>query len=375
MRWEMTDEHQALQLSFRAWLERYAPPPSAAKWFEEADEGPFEERLTADGWDTVGLPEDRGGQGGGLVELAILAEEMGRAGVPSSAWLANCVAAPAVEALAGGSSRVVGPGIGAASSLTGEHHDHAGGVALAVDCHAPPDAAGEVVVDDSGRLFGRMARVLGADRANTLVVPARASEGVGLYVVDTDATGVVFRRRQFLDRARSVADVGFTGVAGEPMTADAAAVLRNVTLRAAILVAADSLGASQHMLDLAVGYSLQRYQFGVPIGSFQAVKHAAATMLVAVEAARSIVYFAAASTDQGLDDAPLHAAVAKAQVGPAGEKVADLALAVHGAIGYTWEYELQRFYKRAKLDAALFGRAPAWNEQLAQALLGGNAAT
>jgi alkylation response protein AidB-like acyl-CoA dehydrogenase len=122
------------------------------------------------------------------------------------------------------------------------------------------------------------------------------------------------------------------------------------------------------MLDLAVEYSKQRHQFGVPIGSFQAVKHAAATILVGVEAARSVVYFAAASVDSGAADAALHAAAAKAQVTAQGARAADDALTIHGAIGYTWEHDLQIFYKRAKLDEHLYGDPRVWNERIADGL-------
>jgi len=106
----------------------------------------------------------------------------------------------------------------------------------------------------------------------------------------------------------------------------------------------------------------------VPIGSFQAVKHAAADMLVKVEAGRSIVYLAAASVGSGHPDAPLHAAAAKAQVCAAASAAADSALTLHGAIGYTWEHDLQIYFKRAKLDAALFGTPDEWNERLADRL-------
>jgi alkylation response protein AidB-like acyl-CoA dehydrogenase len=133
-------------------------------------------------------------------------------------------------------------------------------------------------------------------------------------------------------------------------------------------VAADSLGAAERMLTSAVEYSKQRKQFGVPIGSFQAMKHAAATMLVGVEASRSITYFAAASVDQGADAALLHAATAKAQVTAEAERAADSALTMHGAIGYTWEHSLHRYYKRAKLNRVLFGTPHEWNERLAAAL-------
>jgi alkylation response protein AidB-like acyl-CoA dehydrogenase len=126
------------------------------------------------------------------------------------------------------------------------------------------------------------------------------------------------------------------------------------------------------MLDLAVEYAGQRQQFGVPIGSFQAVKHAAATMLVGVEAARSVVPFAAASVDAPTDGRDplwlLHAAAAKSQVTATAARAADDALTLHGAVGYTWEHDLQLFYKRAKLDAVLGGDPRAWDDVIADGL-------
>jgi len=122
------------------------------------------------------------------------------------------------------------------------------------------------------------------------------------------------------------------------------------------------------MLQLAVDYSKQRQQFGRPIGSFQAVKHAAAQMLVTVESSMSIVCYAAQSAEEGLPERATHAAVAKAQVTRGGAEIADSALTLHGAIGYTWEHDLHLFYKRAKLDRVLFGTPTAWNERIADVL-------
>ena len=157
-------------------------------------------------------------------------------------------------------------------------------------------------------------------------------------------------------------------VASVRLEADPAEVLRLASARAAVLVAADSLGATERMLDMAVAYSKQRRQFGVPIGSFQAVKHAAATVLVGVEAARSAVYLAAASVEAGDPQAPLHAAAVKAQVTAEGVRAADSVLTMHGAIGYTWEHDLHLFYKRARLDEKLYGTPAVWNERIADGL-------
>jgi alkylation response protein AidB-like acyl-CoA dehydrogenase len=210
--------------------------------------------------------------------------------------------------------------------------------------------------------------VLGADRARRLLVPVQQQNGTALVLVDVGSARVEVRPQVLTDRTRTAGDIAFRGATGTQVAADVDAVLDQVALRAAVLTSADALGATERMLEMAVEYAKQRHQFGVPIGSFQAVKHAAAQMLVQVESARSIVYFAAASVQAGHPEAHLHAAAAKAQVTAGAAEAADTALTLHGAIGYTWEYDLQLYYKRAMLDRALFGAPSAWNERIAAAL-------
>jgi alkylation response protein AidB-like acyl-CoA dehydrogenase len=238
---------------------------------------------------------------------------------------------------------------------------------LAVPSGAVP-AAMSAVSDDGAGLTGTVGSVLGADRARRLLVPVRQPAGTVLVLVDVDSAGVEVRPHVLTDRSRTMGDIVFTRVSGTPVAADIDAVMAGAALRAAVLVSADALGVMERMLEMAVEYAKQRNQFGVPIGSFQAVKHAAAQMLVQVESARSIVYLAAASVDTGHPDAHLHAAAAKAQVTAGAAEAADTALTIHGAIGYTWEHDLQLYYKRAKLDRVLFGAPSAWNERIAVSL-------
>jgi alkylation response protein AidB-like acyl-CoA dehydrogenase len=332
MRWTLTEDQELFREAFKGWLERFAPADQVRSWLEAGDPASFERRFVEEGWFTVGTAEENGGQGGGLVELALAAEELGRSAAPSAAWLAAVLAAPFLSGK---------PELAAASLEDGEF------AVLALSADRPLDVASPTTN-----------YVLGGDRARRFLVPD------GDRVLLAEATCVP---RKLLDRSRSVADVT-AETTGVVLESGARELLREAALRAAVLVAADSLGAAERMLDLAVEYSKQRHQFGVPIGSFQAVKHAAATMLVEVEAARSLVYYAAASVDAGHEDAVLHAAAAKAQVCAAGERIADSALTVHGAIGYTWEHDLQLFYKRAKLNNRLFGGPDVWNERLAAAL-------
>jgi alkylation response protein AidB-like acyl-CoA dehydrogenase len=354
--------------SFQEWLQHHAPFSEVRRWQESGGAAEFEQRLVADGWLAVGSPEDAGGQGGGLLELALTAEQLGRGAAPSGAWMASVLAVPALAAVPELAVSVLQGGEFAAYAVSADTPlDAARPVATGPDAAGPdatgPDTAG-LVDNDGGTLTGTVRSVLGADRARRLIVPA----GGELFGVDADATGVEVAGRRLLDRSRSVADVTLTSVSGTRLDVDAARLIAQAASRAAVLVAADSLGAAERMLELTVEYSKQRKQFGVPIGSFQAVKHAAASMLVAVESSRSIVYFAAESLEQGSEQAAAHVAVAKAQVTAAGARVADDALTLHGAIGYTWEHDLQLLYKRAKLNERLYGSPAVWNERLASLL-------
>ncbi|WP_131785993.1 acyl-CoA dehydrogenase family protein [Protofrankia symbiont of Coriaria ruscifolia] len=355
MRWDLADEQEMFRDSLQEWLDRFAPAETVHGWLGTGDVAAFERLLVSNGWLAVGSAEDYGGQGGGLLELALTAEQLGRHCAPSSAWMASVLAIPALAGVPERAAAVLADGSFAA---------------LAVNADRPPDEPGPVVEvrdgRDGGVLRGTVRSVLGADRARQLVVPASTAAGRALFLVDADGVGI--SGRTLLDRSRSVADVDLADVPARRLGVDAERVLAQAALRAAVLVAADSLGASERMLRLAVEYSKQRRQFGVVIGSFQAMKHAAASMLVSVEAARSIVYFAAVSVEQGHEEAALHAATAKAQVTAAGEQTADSALTMHGAIGYTWEHELQLVYKRAKLNKRLFGAPSVWNERLASEL-------
>jgi alkylation response protein AidB-like acyl-CoA dehydrogenase len=353
MRWELSAEQADFRSVLADWLGGTCTSETLREWLDSGDHAAFDDRFVTDGWFGVGSAEDLGGEGGGLVELALAAEELGRVAAPASAWLGSMLALPVLAAMPEAAKAALADGVA---------------TVLAVPAGAVPDGVSTVVERD-GRLTGAVSTVLAAGRARRLVVPAAGDHGPARWLVDVDQAGAQIRGRALTDRSRAVADVELDGAVGSAVPVDdVAAVLDDVASRAAVLVAADALGVMERMLDATVEYVRQRKQFGVVIGSFQAVKHAAAEMLVKVEAARSIVYLAAASVEAGHEDAPLHAAAAKAQVCGSAATVADSALTLHGAIGYTWEHDLQVFYKRAKLDAELFGSPGAWNDRLADRL-------
>lgn len=358
MRWELSEEQSDFRNVLAGWLADRCAPGEVRRWMDAGDPSEFEDRFRAEGWFAVGSPEDVGGEGGGLVELALAAEELGRTTAPTAGWLGSMLAVPGLLGAPEAAKALLADGV-----VT----------VLGVPSGTVPGAAvtGATASGDGATVSGSVATVLGADRARRLLVPVAADAGPVLVLVDVDAPGVEVRRRALTDRSRSVGDVVLSGargtvVPGEP--AGTARALEEAALRGAVLVAADALGATERMLDMTVEYVGQRRQFGVTIGSFQAVKHVAAEMLVTVESARSIVYLAAASVEAGHPDAPAHAAAAKAQVTAAASRAADAALTLHGAIGYTWEHDLQLSYKRAKLDEYLLGAPAAWNELLAARL-------
>ncbi|MCV7301232.1 acyl-CoA/acyl-ACP dehydrogenase [Mycobacterium barrassiae] len=351
MHWELSDEQDLFVASLREWLQERADSSVVRGWLEAGDHTHFERLFVEEGWASVGFDESFGGQGGGVLELALTARELGRAAAPSAGWLQSAIVVPALAD---------DPDLLNAAVESGEV------TALAVRADRVPAATS---VERSGdRLRGRIPCVLGAERARRLLVPATDGSTTDLWLVDSAAEGVGIRSRALLDRSREVADITFDDVAACRLNVDANAVLEEMASRAAILVAADTLGAAERMLQLAVDYSKQRQQFGQPIGAFQAVKHTAAQMLVTVESSMSIVFYAAQSVEESLAERATHAAVAKAQVTGHAAELADSALTLHGAVGYTWEHDLHLFYKRAKLNEVLFGAPAAWNERIAKAL-------
>ncbi len=352
MHWELSDEQNLYVESLRDWLDGTATSEQVRSWSGADDQHSFDEALAEAGWAGVGFDESRGGQGGGLLELVLTARELGRSAAPSARWLARALADVTLSAE---------PDIARAAASGDELS------VLAIRCDRIP-ATGSSVRWHNGTVTGEIPCVLAADGARRFIVPTD-TDGQQLVVVDRDAPGVDVRPRALLDRTRAAADILFHEAPARTLEVGGSAdTWSRVATRAAVLVAADTLGAAERMLDMTVQYAKQRKQFGRPIAAFQAVKHAAAQMLLAVESSYSVTLFAGASLDEHLPESALHAAAAKAQVTQQCAELADSALTVHGAIGYTWEYDLQLFYKRSKLDRILFGAPEAWNERIASLL-------
>jgi alkylation response protein AidB-like acyl-CoA dehydrogenase len=341
-----TDEQQFLREAVRGAIGREAALATVRRWVIEPEQPRFGDALALavrQGWTGIGIPEERGGQGGEALELAILAEELGRGAVPADGLYATLLAAAAIGA--SGDEEATAAIEPLAAGERGGALVHPGG--------DPPTAGGDA---------GGAALVLGASDADVLV--RWDGDALELY----EAADAKRTPHLLVDRTRSVADVALAGAPVRRLGGVGPDAMRSVAATAAVLVAADALGASQRMLDMTVEYVADRRQFGVPVGSFQAVKHAAAEMLVAIEGTRAAVHYAAWSVAAGERGAPVDAWVAKARAARAATFVADKALFLHGAVGYTWEHDLQLLFKRAKSDSQLFGGPGLYDERIADSL-------
>ena len=313
--------------------------------------------LVSAGWVGLDAPEEAGGAGATFAEAAVICEEIGRAAAPTSYLGGAVLAICALNALQSNDSRgallqdVVAGNSRAALALPG----------------AGEPAPFELATTRLGwRVHGRAAFVSDATGARRLLLPARDADGVAVLVdVAANSPGLTVTEQPVLDETRRLATVTAEGVELDAdavwrFDGDPEEQVRKLTERAALAVACDSVGIAQAMLDATVSYTGVRQQFGRPIGSFQAVKHACADMLVRISVARQLVNAAIESPE------PRAVSMAKAYATEAAVEVAGKAMQLHGGIGYTWESGVHVYLKRAALNRSLFGSPAEHRGRIAQ---------
>jgi alkylation response protein AidB-like acyl-CoA dehydrogenase len=217
---------------------------------------------------------------------------------------------------------------------------------------------------------GRKLAVSAADAATLLLISARTEAGeAGLLLCDPRVTGVAVARHQAIDPHGMLCRIDFGGAQAEALGASSSAALTRLLETSAIAAAAQMAGIAGAVLDLAVGYAKQRTQFDRPIGSFQAIKHRCADMLMAVETARTAAYHAAWAADENGVELPLAVSMAKAFCGDACRSVCNGALQIHGGVGFTQEFDIHLYLKRGKVLEYAFGGAPWHRERVVSCLL------
>ncbi len=345
----LTEEHEEQRRSAQRWLAAHCPPsvPRALLDSETEELQPVWKELGAQGWPGIHLPEDLGGQGFGLFELAVLLEESGYSLLPGPFLTTVLASAAAAEGLAGDAARAVVPLLADGSATAG--------------VFLGPGALEVVGEDGTGGLIvsGTLRPVLGAMVATTLLVPVTTGEGPDLWClleVGDAPAGVSVTALPSLDPTRRVGEVVADGFSVAPDHQLRALPSGRVRQLALALVAAEHAGAARWCLETASEYAKVRRQFGRPIGQFQAVKHRLADMAVRVEQLTAVAWDAAVAVDSGHgEEAELAAATAAVLALDGFAQGAKECIQVLGGIGFTWEHDAHLYLKRAMADRQLLG--------------------
>ncbi|WP_155373368.1 acyl-CoA dehydrogenase family protein [Catellatospora vulcania] len=381
-----TDEQEQLRDSVRAMLADHAPWARVLKVAEspEPDDADLWRLLSVEtGLAALAVPEHLGGAGATLAETAVVLEELGRAAAPVP-YLGTAVAAQLLlhlgesellRELAGGEviALALPFDVGPAGSVppTGSSAVSARGATAgarsAVFGSAPgsgsspesrlrlPSVEVSTAADGSPLLNGTVSSIADALRARVLLVPA----GGALFAVEADAAGLTRTPVVSLDETRPLCDISMWNAPARLLAAGdrAASTLDAALVAGAALLASEQLGLAQWCLDTTVAHLKTRYQFGRPVGSFQALKHRLADLWVELVQARAVARHAAACAAQGDPDARLAAALAQAHCGPVALRAAEECVQMHGGIGFTWEHPAHLYLKRAKSTAVAYGTA------------------
>jgi len=370
---ELSDDQQALQESVRAVLERECPISLVRSVVEEhkhAEE--LWSTMTELDWPALAVPETDGGLGLGFVELAVVCEQLGRVLCPAPFLATATQFVPAVLGAGSAEQRHRFLGAVADDGIVGTlavaeaagRYDAPG-----ISTSATPDGASFV-------LDGHKHFVFDADVADEVVVAARlpgsaGDEGIGLFVVpgatlDTEPLTSLDASRSYVTVVLDAVRVEDDRVLGEP--GEAGPALRGAVQEATVALATEMVGTCQTIFDIVHAYVKEREQFGVKVGSFQAIKHKLANMYVSLESARATTYFAAATIAESDERRDVAVAMAKASVGDCQKLLTTEGIQCLGGIGYTWEHDMHLYVKRAKAGAALFGTGAEHLERLSHLL-------
>ena len=367
MNFAFSEEQEELRRITRQFLESKSPEAEVRRLMD-TDEG-YDEKVWGQMANELGLqsmiiPEEFGGQGFSFVELTVVLEEMGRA-LLCAPYFSSCVLATSALLHAGD------------DAAKGEHLPGiASGETIATLAFTEPNGkwdesgieATATKDGDAYKLSGTKMFVLDGAQATLLIVAAKTGAGTSLFAVDPAGSGVTRTNLATMDQTRKQAKVELDGAAGTLIGTDGGgwATLERVLDLAAVALAAEQVGGAQKVLEEAVQYAKDRVQFGRPIGSFQAIKHKCADMLLEVESAKSAAYYAAWCAAELNDELPSVASLAKAYCSEAYFHAAAENIQIHGGIGFTWEHPAHLYFKRAKSSELLFGDPTYHRELLAQ---------
>lgn len=363
MRFGFTDEQAQFRVVVRRFMRDRSPASDVRRQMASVDgyDRAVWQRLTRElGLTGIHVPEQYGGQGFGFVELGIVLEEMGRA-LFCAPFFATAVLA--TQALLNGATDAqkrallpaiaVGERIATLAWVEANGRWDVGGIALTAT-----SADGGYLLDGTKKF------VLDGHTADLVIVVARArgtagEDGVSLFAVDAPCAGLTRRRLETLDATRKQAELVFNNVPARLLgdLGSGAVALSRTLEQAAVALACEMVGGARALLESAVEYAKLRMQFGRPIGSFQAIKHRCADLLLEVELANSAACYAAAALAEDDPEVPALASLAKACASDAYMRTAAECIQIHGGIGFTWDHDTHLWFKRAKSSEVLLGDA------------------
>jgi alkylation response protein AidB-like acyl-CoA dehydrogenase len=372
MNFAFSEEQDQLRDAVRKFLEAKSPETEVRRLMETTegyDPAVWKQMAQELGLQSLHIPEEFGGQGFTFVELGIVLEEQGRALLCAPYFSTVVLAANAIlNAGSDADKQELLPAIASGESIATLAFTEPNGRWDASGITMESSSKGDGVVLDGEKMF-----VLDGHTADVIVVAARESgtsgeDGISFFTVAGDAAGLTRTALATMDQTRKQAKLEFSAVEAKRLgdAGTAWAALSKTLDQAAVAISNEMVGGAQFVLEESVQYAKDRVQFGRPIGSFQAIKHKCADMLLEVESAKSAAYYSSWAAAEDNDELPVVASLAKAYCSDAYFHAAAENIQIHGGIGFTWEHNAHLYFKRAKSSEILLGDATYHRELLAQ---------
>jgi len=367
MNFAFSEEQEELRSSVRRFLEDKSPMTEVRRLMETSegyDIAVWKQMGEQLGLQAIAIPEEYGGVGFGYVELTVIFEEMGGALLCAPYFATVALAANALLSSGDESAKKdLLPGIASGETIAT--------LALTEDTGRwDLDGITLAATGKGGdwKLDGHKMFVIDGHTADLILVAGRTGKGVSLFAVESSAAGLTRTALATMDQTRKQARIEFSGTPARLVGEEGGAgpALSRTLDLAAVALAAEQVGGAQRCLDMAVDYAKTRIQFGRPIGSFQAIKHKCADMLLEVESAKSAAYYAGWAAAEDSEELPVVASLAKSYCSEAYFHAAAENIQIHGGIGFTWEHDAHLYFKRAKSSELLLGDPSYHRELLAQ---------
>ena len=356
----VSEEQQQLRDLVRRFLDDHYPMPRIRHLMTTPtghDAGLWQRMAEETGLTGLLIPEEFGGSGLGIADAQIVAEEMGRT-LFNGPFLSSAIISVLTLLECGDQTiqkRILPVIADGSRILTVAGLEYGSNPAKAINDGNTVQLTGEFNTIPDGHI------------ADHLIVPASAEDKTNLYLIAGNAPGLKTSSPPMFDQTRRFAEITLTETPaiqiGSPCDGDR--ILERVRDRVLTILAAETSGAAQACMDMAVAYAKERYQFGRPIGSFQAIKHKCADMLLLIEEARSATAYAGACAGEAIEELPIATAMAKARCTEAFAKIADETLQIHGGMGFTWDHDCHLFLKRAKSSEIFLGSPVSHRQRLA----------